>query len=155
MLYQVVLPALVGLLTGGAFIVASRVLAARRERPVIEAPPEKKTPEHDPFVHGSKSERRAGPRRGGNPVAIYYQPLERKGQPLEGWVRDRSVGGMCIILHEQFAAGTFLRLLPVSAPDTTPWVDVEVRSCRKQGDGYELGCQFVKQPPWGVLLLFG
>ncbi len=30
-----------------------------------------------------------------------------------------------------------------------------VRSCRKNGEFYEIGCEFEKTPPWNVLLLFG
>jgi hypothetical protein len=35
-------------------------------------------------------------------------------------------------------------------------VQVEVRNCRKiNSDEYELGCRFLRTPPWSVLLLFG
>ncbi len=37
----------------------------------------------------------------------------------------------------------------------TPWIQIEVRSCRETGEDWELGCQFVKTPSWNVLLLFG
>ena len=45
--------------------------------------------------------------------------------------------------------------MPAHAPPMTPWTEVEVRSCRQKKDGYEVGCQFVKTPPWSILLLFG
>ena len=35
------------------------------------------------------------------------------------------------------------------------FVTVIVRSCRKNGDHYDAGCEFEKTPPWNVLLLFG
>lgn len=148
---HIVLPALVGLFTCGLFMVALRsTLRSRSAGP----PPAEAAPEYDPFVDGSRSEKRTAARRGGSRVAIHYQLDEKKGPPQEGWVRDRSVGGLCLILDEAFAAGTVLRVLPVNASSIVPWVDVEVRSCRQVGDDYELGCQFVKQPPWSVLLLF-
>jgi hypothetical protein len=34
-------------------------------------------------------------------------------------------------------------------------VQLEVKNCRLVGSEYELGCQFVRTPPWSVLLLFG
>ena len=78
-----------------------------------------------------------------------------KEKPFQAWVIDRSVGGLCLDSHTAYKEGTQLFLLPANAPETTPWVDVEVRSCRPSKDGYELGCRFVKTPPWAILLLFG
>src|SRR5205807_67771 len=72
-----------------------------------------------------------------------------------GWVLDRSVGGLCLDLSAAFPEGTRLSLFPTQAPGMTPWTEVEVRSCRQKKDGYEVGCQFVKTPPWSILLLFG
>ena len=40
-------------------------------------------------------------------------------------------------------------------PRRIDFVGVVVRSCRKTGEFYELGCEFEKTPPWNVLLLFG
>ena len=48
-----------------------------------------------------------------------------------------------------------LAVIPLNAPSITPWVDIEVRTCRKVGDNFELGCQFVKTPNWSILLMFG
>jgi hypothetical protein len=53
------------------------------------------------------------------------------------------------------APGTTLQVKAVNAPDTIGFVTVIVRSCRKNGDHFEVGCEFEKTPPWNVLLLFG
>ena len=36
-----------------------------------------------------------------------------------------------------------------------PWTETTVRSCRKDGIQYELGCQFHRTPNWNLLLQFG
>jgi hypothetical protein len=121
-------------------------------------PAPKKGLEFDPFVQGSATEQRRALRRGGNPVEVHLRRTESKEgkEPLLcGWVLDRSVGGLCLLSPQEFAPDTFWSVLPVNATPMTPWVDVEIRSCRAVKDGWEIGCQFVKQPPWAVLLLFG
>jgi hypothetical protein len=80
---------------------------------------------------------------------------EQKDQPSQGWVLDRSMGGMCLQTSVEFNPGTQLAVLPVNAPTMTPWVDIEVRTCREIKDGFELGCQFIKTPNWSILLMFG
>ena len=65
------------------------------------------------------------------------------------------MGGLCLLLHDEIAPGTFLNVKPSKCPPATPWIELEVRSCKKTNDGYEAGCQFLKPPPWAILLLFG
>ncbi len=80
---------------------------------------------------------------------------DKKKQPERGWVLDRSMGGIGIQSAKQIEPGTLLAVLPVNAPEMTPWVDIEVRTCRENSGGYELGCQFIRTPNWSVLLMFG
>ena len=44
--------------------------------------------------------------------------------------------------------------LPKPPKDET-WIEVQVRNCRQQENTWELGCAFVRSPPWEVLLTFG
>jgi hypothetical protein len=111
--------------------------------------------ERDPFVHGGSSERRSALRRGGNPVAILISDAETRAKPSPGWVIDRSTGGLCLSVSEPVVEGTILSVRTSNAPETIPWVQLEVKNCRLVGREYELGCQFVRTPPWSVLLLFG
>jgi hypothetical protein len=132
----------------------------KRRRPHLAAPPRKGPGEpsalpRDPFIYGSAAERRIALRRGGNPTAILVTDAERKGEPIRGWVVDRSTGGMCLAITEQVQPGTILNVRAVNAPETASWIEMEVKSCRRETDSWELGCQFIKTPPWGVLLLFG
>jgi hypothetical protein len=36
-----------------------------------------------------------------------------------------------------------------------PWIPIEIRSCRADGNEWEVGCRFLKPPPWNDLMLFG
>ena len=42
---------------------------------------------------------------------------------------------------------------PADAPETAPWVPVEVKHCRRQEDGWAVGCRFV-DPSLAQDLLF-
>jgi hypothetical protein len=154
---EVWVPLTVAMATGAICIVMYRTFGKRPPLPA-PAPPtpcSKKEPEYDPFVEGSATEQRYAHRRAGNPVEVLLAPEGSTTQQWRGWVLDRSVCGLCLCVPDEFADGTVLRALPVKAPKITPWTDLEVRSCRGVKDGYEIGCQFIRQPPWSVLLLFG
>jgi hypothetical protein len=116
--------------------------------------PDADRPAHDPFEQGSVSERRVAPRRKGNPIEVLVTDEEATREPARACVLDRSMGGMCLLLNEEVAPGTVLSVKPRKAPES-PWVQVEVRSCKRDRSGYETGCQFVRTPPWAVMLLFG
>jgi hypothetical protein len=133
-------------LFAGRFVLARRRAAAAR--PADEAA-------HDPFAHGSLSERRGTFRREGTPIEVLISDAEVTEEPVRGWVLDRSMGGLRLLLDDGVASGLVLALKPRQAPPGTPWVRVEVCSCKKEGDGFEAGCKFVRTPPWSVLLLFG
>jgi len=143
-----------GLFAALLTLLLGRFLLARwrstRAAPVVAA-----GPVHDPFDHGSITEQRASVRRKGNPLEVLITDADVKQEPGRGGVIDRSMGGVCLLLHEALAAGTILSLKPRQSPPGMPWVQAAVRNCKKERTGYEVGCQFVKTPPWGVLLLFG
>lgn len=144
----------IGLVAAGLTFAVGVVVAGRRRvpppRPKVAAPAEP-----DPFVEGSKSERRLAVRRQGSLVAVLVADADGKGTPAEGLVADRSVGGLCLQLPAAVAPGTLLSVRPRSAPPIVPWTQVEVRSCRQEGAAWEAGCQFVRTPPWSILIQFG
>jgi len=113
--------------------------------------------EYDPEIArpASSMDRRQALRRGGNPVAVFLTDAEAESDPVRAYVLDRSTGGICLTVPEAVERGTVLSVRATNAPPTTPWVQIEVRNCRPVGDEFELGCKFLKTPPWNVLLLFG
>ncbi|MFN4261244.1 MAG: PilZ domain-containing protein [Gemmataceae bacterium] len=107
------------------------------------------------LLQNTAAERRGSMRRGGKVVEVLISDAEVLTKPYDGLVLDRSTGGMCLFVEVEVAVGTILSVKAKNAPDTTPWTQVEVRNCRKVSEGFEVGCQFLKTPPWSVLLLFG
>jgi hypothetical protein len=109
----------------------------------------------DPFIFGSNSERRSGARREGNTVEVILADRDERAAPLQGWVVDRSVGGLGLRTEVPLPVGAVFSVRPRSASAIVPWTEVEVKSCRQHAATWEVGCQFVRTPPWSVLLLFG
>ena len=109
----------------------------------------------DIFAQGSKSERRNSLRRTGNPIAVHISDADARSKPTTGYVLDRSTGGLCLSVSQEVQTGTVLSVRTTNAPESIQWVQVEVKTCRPSGGDFELNCQFVKTPPWSVMLLFG
>src|SRR5262249_49783323 len=149
------LPLLIGMGVGLMAIVVGRSVLWRRSGYVPQDAADKTAKDYDPFTEGSRSDQRRSYRRQGNPIRVFYSLPGRKDAPSEGCGVDRSMGGICLGTPDEAPPGTILSILPMNAPPMTPWVDIEVRSCRLVNEQYELGCQFVKVPPWSILLLFG
>jgi hypothetical protein len=97
-------------------------------------------------------------RRQGNPVEVHIAPPDDKTKPEVGSVMDRSVGGLRLAVFHELAIGTVIAVHPVHADAIVPWVDLEVRSCKPSTEmpgQFEVGCQYVKSPPYSIQLLFG
>jgi hypothetical protein len=110
---------------------------------------------HDPFLDGSTNERRAWARRGGNPVEVHIATEATKATPNSATIVDRSMGGLRLRLNQPMDEGVVLCVRPVNASTLVPWTDIEVKSCVPREKEWEIGCCFVRPPPWSVLLLFG
>jgi hypothetical protein len=147
---------LIGGLFTGLTLLLGLIMAGRWRRKSAAPRVKEETTTRDPFVYGSATEKRIALRRRGNPVKVLISDADAVALPQEGWILDRSVGGLCLQVEKgAVPVGTVLSVRSCSAPKCTPWTQVEVRSCRQEGSAWELGCQFVKTPSWNVLLLFG
>jgi hypothetical protein len=153
--WEIWVPLAVGVGVGCLFIILGRSGSRRRHAASLTESGPKPSSDYDPFVMGSPSEQRKTYRRGGNPVEVLVASGHSASPEWRGWIVDRSTGGLCVCVPQEIKPGTIVRVLPVHAPEMTPWTDVEIRGCRATDDGFELGCQFVKPPPWTVMLLFG
>ena len=103
----------------------------------------------------SYADRRGAVRREGQPVRVLLASTTFRNGTGDGDVIDRSTGGLKLAIQSAVPPGTTAQVRALDAPDTIGFVTVIVRSCRKNDDYYELGCEFDKTPPWNVLLLFG
>jgi hypothetical protein len=156
------IPLLVGVGVGVLMIATGNIVMRRRRRRRPGSPslapsgqPTPGGPDFDPFTCGSPSDQRKAFRRQGNLVGVLYKLPKDDSPARPGLVLDRSVSGVRLALDEEVAPGTRLLLLPDGASDLTPWTEVEVRTCRPIDDSWEAGCQFIKIPPWSILLMFG
>lgn len=110
----------------------------------------------DPFVQGPQSDRRQSPRRSGQSIKITIQFVNDPKTVFEGYVMDRSMGGLRLLLERPLTLNQMLNVRSTDAPQTVTWVQVQVRRMLQLPDkSYEVGCQFVRTPPWAVLLTFG
>lgn len=100
-------------------------------------------------------DRRTSQRREGPPVRVTLASPSFKTSMAEGYVLDRSTGGLRIAMPTAMSPGSTLQVRAAHAPETVGFVTLIVRSCKQNGDFYEVGCEFEKTPPWSVLLLFG
>lgn len=108
------------------------------------------------FLFGMEMARRQSVRRKGNRIEVLIgtEPSQAKCSP--GVILDRSMGGLCLLADESAEVGSILHVRTMDAPERVPWVGVEVKRCKKTGDGeFEIGCQYVTQPAGEVLDLFG
>jgi hypothetical protein len=143
------IPATGFVVTCFAFVVGRRLLAPRKTEP-----PPAQAPAVDVFLHGGTKERRNAPRRKGNSVEVLFAPAPNK-EPRQGWVVDRSVGGLCLTLEQPVKEGEVWHVRPRNASASTPWTAVEVRTCKAEEGNWEVGCRFLQTPQWNVMLLFG
>jgi hypothetical protein len=150
------LPVFIGMAAGMLCVFAGNIVWRGKKRSA--AKPALATPvnaTHDPFVHGSQTEQRKSVRRAGHPIVLLYARAENRKVVQRALVLDRSLGGLRLATDEEVAPGTRLFVLSANATESVPWIEVDV--CRNQqvDDSWELNCQFVKTPPWSILLLFG
>jgi hypothetical protein len=107
---------------------------------------------------GKQPDQRGAHRRAGNTIEVHVATPTDKEDPSLANVLDRSTGGVRLALFSEVAVGTVLSIRPVRADDMVPWVDVEIRSCQPSKEvpgAFEVGCQYVKSPPYSIQLLFG
>jgi len=69
------------------------------------------------------------------------------------WLVDRSMVGVSLSVGQMLAPGTLLRIR--AARNEEQWVRTQVKSCRREGGEWIVGCRFVGTPSYAVLLQFG
>jgi len=155
--------------TGLALLMGGALLRWRKRQLPLEAPSAPATQlatfatqvadpsktERDPFEHGSTKENRSSIRRRGKFVRVFISNEAALAEPTEGWVIDRSLGGLCLSVKREIPLDTILSVKAANAGEQIPWVQVHIKRCQSTGERWELGCEFVRVPSWNVLMLFG
>src|SRR5438094_1772893 len=127
--WQIWVAPAIGLVSAGLALFVGHVLLGKRRRS-FQPPASATAAQPDPFAYGSATERRASVRRKGKQIKVLISDAEALEQPTEGWVMDRSMGGLCLLVYQAMEVGTILSVRTASAPQTTPWIQVEIKSCR-------------------------
>jgi PilZ domain len=109
------------------------------------------------FVGGRRlsrrlTNRRAHPRRWGNPVQIVIAGFAGN---TRGTVVNRSEGGVALLVGQPATPGTTFQIRAAEAPDSVPWAPVEVRHCRSAGKNWFVGCRFAAEVSWETMVWFG
>jgi hypothetical protein len=112
-------------------------------------------PNTEPAIGLETRDNRRTPRRAGKIIEVLVAAQGETEFPRRGLVLNRSNGGLGILVHDEYSVGSMIGVMPADASRLTPWVEVEVKSCRKISDGYELGLQYLMVPPYATLVMFG
>jgi hypothetical protein len=70
-------------------------------------------------------------------------------------VVNRSAASVALLVDQPAAPGTTFMIRPAEAPQSIPWVPVEVRHCRSAGKDWFVGCSFEKEVSWETRVWFG
>jgi hypothetical protein len=125
-------------------------------RPAPPPPRAKAGGRRDSFDPGSFTERRSSVRRADKVTQVLISDADATAEPFPGLVYDRSLSGLRISVSRAVETNMILSVRAIDGETSSDWIQVEVKRCRVRTDGcWELGCQFVRTPPYNQLLLFG
>jgi hypothetical protein len=91
-------------------------------------------------------DKRSAPRQNGSLLPVLITPGDSTAKPFEGWVLDRSPGGLRLAVKRIVVTGTVLFVRPPRAGSNFPWIRMEVRSASRHNGMTNLGCRFICQP---------
>lgn len=114
--------------------------------------PRKTTPAPQP-AGAPSTERRSSTRRRGNPVRVIIHGNGWDG-PIEGWVLDRSAGGLGLLIDQNTYPTELLKIRSSLAHDTA-LIDAEVCYCIPANGSFRTGVKFERELPWLDIQQFG
>jgi hypothetical protein len=143
-------------LTSAALMLILALSFLRQRQPAPPRPAAKEGGHGAPFENGSFKERRGAARWRGKITRVLISDAAGTAEPFPGLVYDRSLTGLRISVPHAVEKNRILSVRAVEGETSSDWIQVEVKRCRVRKDGcWELGCQFVRTPPYNQLLLFG
>ena len=77
--------------------------------------------------HGSVTERRSSVRRMGKTIKVLVSNANAQSEPMQGWVCDRSMGGLCLAVPRAVDINMIVSVRTTDADPSTPWIQVEVK----------------------------
>jgi hypothetical protein len=104
---------------------------------------------------GNPKEKRSSPRRKANMQPVLITNGDPKAPPFEGWLVDRSAGGMRLVVKRPVAEGAFVSVRTARASISSSWLKLEVRNSKSDNGTTHLGCRFVLKPSLEELQQFG
>ena len=118
-------------LGGGLVILLVFLFLGRRQRRAVAVvgPNDESENPADDWLPPTKrpDERRRSTRRGGVPTPVKLCDPKKPKRVIEGFVLDRSAGGIRFASEKPFPTGSTLQVRPCHAPDETPWVMIIIR----------------------------
>jgi hypothetical protein len=93
----------------------------------------------------SENELRAWPRQRQTQTKVLLTTVG--GVPFEGWILDRSLGGLGLSVSRPVEPGTVLLARATGSAVRAPRPQLEVKYCRLHRGRWRLGCQFVGIAP--------
>lgn len=100
------------------------------------------------------SNRRMTERRSGNAIKILLTDQAMKSTYEQGWVVDRSLGGLRLAVRNEESPGVILSVR-VAEQGSMPWIEVRVIHCMPSKNGYEIGCEFIRPTHSNWHMMFG
>lgn len=143
------------IIASGVIVSALLVFIFQRQQGNSEKPSvSDQSTKHDPFDYGGTSEHRKAARRKGKNLEVELKDPTGTRQTEIGWIMDRSMGGLRLLSDSSWPAGMELHVRVKSKADFMPWVEVQVKHCEHTSNGWQLGCEFLHNPSWNLLLMF-
>lgn len=132
--------------------------ARKAEAKPVEPPPPpaaEMTEDEQPEVVENVPDRKNSFHRSGNPIPVLIAATAEDDEALSGWVVERSMGGMTLLLDQELPLGTQVRVRNARKTCTrSAWNVVTVKKVEGVGSSFKLICRFTQQPSWEAIQQF-
>ena len=88
-------------------------------------------------------------------ASFAQKAIASPGEPLRGWVVNRSQVGLGLLVEEALEIGTVVQISPNTPGMNNLWFTVGVIHCAPERIRWRVGVQFGKHMSWDELRLFG
>jgi len=93
--------------------------------------------------------------RSGNPIPVLIAVTGVDEDATSGWVVERSLGGMTLMLDQEVPLGTQVRVRNARPACTrSSWTAATVKQIHPVGSSFKLVCRFVEKPSWEQMQQF-